>query len=181
MFNHPDYLNEVLSIIQSLDVSTILEVGYHSGEIITHLAKHGYQVYGIDNGKPLVTGPNLRNISLDDLSEDEHYDLIFTSGVLEHFTKREAKAMLRKMAKHAKYILTLVPNSNCKAYIEAKQHTTAPWKDELDYTQDSLVTLHASVKGLKVLRTGFAGKEWTKLFGSTPSEPYLVWCLCEVS
>ncbi len=77
-----------------------------------------------------------------------------------------------------KYVLNYVPNSNCLAYKNAKKRSKAQWKDEADFTEESLAKLHEEA-GLEVVETGTAGKEWAKRFGKEPSEPYLVYCLAQ--
>lgn len=172
MFNDPSFVKEFAEYIEKLGVKTTLEVGCLSGELKDAIGADGIDV-----------NPQREDVVKVDVRKykpKKKYDLVFSSGLLEHYPEEEAVKMLEAMAKLSKkYVLTYVPNSGCRAYMSAKRTTTAEWRDELDYTQEEIAVLH-ELAGLKVLETGFAGTEWAKRFGPEESEPYLVYVLAKV-
>jgi len=173
MFNCPNFIQEFKDYVTKLEVKSILEVGSLSGEL-----KDAVGADGID------AEPQRDDVIKADIREfrpKKKYDLVFSSGLIEHYSPTEAVEILKAMAEASrKYVLTYVPNSGCLAYKNAKAKTTAPWKDELDYTADELAELHEQA-GLDVVDKGLAGKEWAKRFGPEESEPYLVYCLARKS
>ena len=168
-FNEGMFLKEFKELVGELEVDTILEVGCRSGEMA--------QVVGADG---IDLDPQIEGVVKADVMEfkpKKKYGLVYSSGLLQHFTPEMAIEIIQKMAKLSKnYVLNFVPNSECVAYMKCKATVTADWKDELDYTQETLEELHEQA-GLKIVKSGLAGQEWAKLFGSEPSEPYLVWVL----
>lgn len=170
-FNCPKFIEEFKQYVGDLQVKAILEVGSYSGEL-----KNAVGADGIDINPKL---PEVEKCDIRDYKTDKLYGLVFSSGLLEHYDNKEAKAIIKAMAKLSKkYVLNYVPNSNCLAYKNAKKKSKAHWKDELDFTEESLAKLHEEA-GLEVVETGTAGKEWAKRFGKEPSEPYLVYCLAQ--
>lgn len=175
MFNHKDFIREFAEIVP--EVKTALEVDCYSGELTDALISRGIKTGGISlesQTKGTLIG-DIRTVEM-----DEKYDLVFSSGLLEHFNLDEIVDVIEKMKKLSeKYILNFVPNSSCLAYKNAKKIEKTVWKDELDFSVDELAGLHAQA-GLNIVKTGYSGAEWAKLFGPEPSAPYLVWCLCEI-
>lgn len=170
-FNCPEFIKEFRQYVKNLQVGSILEVGCYSGEL-----KKAVGADGIDISPRL---PDVVKCDVRDYKTDKLYDLVFSSGLLGHYSGSEAVDILRAMAKlSSRYVLTYVPNSGCIAYINYKKKTNAKWKDEDDYTQKTLASVHRKA-GLKVLETGIAAKQWAKRFGKEPSEGYLVYCLAE--
>ena len=170
-FNCPEFIKEFADFVKSLAVKSILEVGCYSGELKDAVGADGIDI------NPRREDVNKCDIL--DFKPKKKYDLVFSSGLLEHYEEIEQLRILNAMARVSnKYILNYVPNSGCEAYMKAKAKTKAAWKTEKDYTIKSLKQLHEKA-GLEVIAEGFAGREWTKRFGSEPSEPYLVWVLAE--
>lgn len=186
-FNCPEYIKTFSSMVQSLNIKTTLEIGYGSGELVEALRVAGINAVGIDESTTLSgnkEAPYLYNFSLEKLpvpAPEKRYDLVYSSGVLEHFSREGMIDALKKIASLSKkYVLTIVPNKNCAAYMAAKAKTTAEWKDEADFDGDELRAIHEAA-GLKFCAAGFMGEEWAKRFGPEVSEPYLVFCLAEVT
>lgn len=170
-FNCPEFIKEFSAFVKSLAVESVLEVGCYSGEL-----KDAVGADGIDLNPQRE---DVEKCDIRDFKPKKKYDLVFSSGLIEHYSPVEAVEILKAMAEISKkYVLTYVPNTECMAYKNAKTRTIAPWKDEMDYTKEELAILHENAE-LKVLETGYAGKEWAKRFGSEPSEPYLVYCLAQ--
>lgn len=179
VFNDPAYVKELADFIQGLGVKRVLEVGYHSAELVNELRLRRISTYGIDQAGD-KQADYLFNVSLEEYECTEPYELVFSSGVIEHYP--EPYKLLQKMAAlSSKYVLTIVPHTNCLAYMNAKAVTSAEWRDELDYTEDTIEELHRrALRGrYKNIKTGVMGEGWAKRFGSEPSEPYLVYALVE--
>jgi len=172
-FNCPHFIEEFKAYVEKLGVKSILEVGCYSGEL-----KDAVGTDGID------LNPRRDDIIKADIrtfKPKKKYDLAFSSGLLEYYSKEEAVEVIKAMAgavRKGGYVLSYVPNSGCIAYKNAKAKTDAHWKDELDYTANELAELHEQA-GLELVDKGFAGKEWAKRFGPEESEPYLVYCLAK--
>ncbi|OPY57152.1 MAG: hypothetical protein A4E55_01834 [Pelotomaculum sp. PtaU1.Bin035] len=184
-FNCPYFIDEFTQFVQSLKVKTALEVGYGSGELVEALHQAGIEAEGIDKSTELSNNKQaeyLYNVPWEDFIPTKKYDLVYSSGVIEHYLfSSEMNEFLKKITSFSKkYILTIAPNKNCIAYMNAKAKTTAPWKDELDFTPESLATIH-DLAGLTVKQSGAMAAEWPRRFGPEPSEPYLVYCLAAAS
>ena len=183
-FNDEDYIEEFKSMVQGLNIKTALEIGYGSSELVEALRSIGIGAEGIDQSTELSQGkqePYLHNVSLTDFNPDKKYELVYSSGVLEHYEPGQLSDILGKITSlSSKYIFNLVPNTNCLAYKKAKARTEASWKDESDFTREGLAQIHEAA-GLKLIQTGTAGREWTKRFGPEwNGEPYLVYCIAVV-
>jgi hypothetical protein len=171
MFNCPYFIEEFKGYITKLGVEKILEVGCLSGELKDAIGADGID---INSQRDDVIKADIR-----EFKPKKKYDIVFSSGLIEHYTPIEAVEILKEMTKTSKkYVLTYVPNSGCIAYKNAKAKVNADWKDELDYTREELAILHEKA-GMKVLETGYAGVEWVKRFGPEKSEPYLVYALAK--
>jgi cyclopropane fatty-acyl-phospholipid synthase-like methyltransferase len=171
MFNCSHFIEEFKDYVKKLGVKSALEVGCLSGEL-----KDAVGADGID------TDPQRDDVIKADIrtfKPKKKYDLVFSSGLLEHYAKEEAVEIIKAMAgtvRKGGYVLSYVPNSGCIAYKNAKAKTTTPWKDELDYTAEELAELHEQAE-LEMVDKGLAGKEWAKRFGPEESEPYLCYVL----
>jgi len=168
-FNCPHFVGEFKDYVKSLEgVESILEVGAFSGELMDAVGGMGIDV-----------NPRREDVDKRDIRKfkGKRRDLVFSSGLIEHYSPEEAVEVLRAMAKASnKYVLTYVPNTNCKAYRQAKAKTKASWKDELDFTPETLAELHEKA-GMTVIDKGTAAAEWAKRFGPEPNEGYLVYVL----
>ncbi len=181
-FNCPEFIKEFTAYVNNLGVENILEVGCLSGELADAVGADGIDV---DPKREDVIKCDIRKFAVVETLDDikafplTEYELVFSSGLIEHYPKDEAIDILRHKARVSKkYVLTYVPNTNCLAYKNNKAKTQQFWKDELDYTPESLAELHEAA-GLKVIDKGTAGAEWAKRFGPEPSEPYLSFVLAE--
>ena len=170
-FNCPEFIKEFKQYVSNLKAEIVLEVGSYSGEL-----KNAVGADGIDLNPKL---PEVEKHDIRSYKTDKRYDLVFSSGLLEHYPHDEIIDIIKAMAKVSKkYVLNYVPNSSCLAYRNYKKRTNAKWKNELDFTEEPLAMLHEEA-GLEVVETGTAGKEWAKRFGKESSEPYLVYCLAQ--
>lgn len=177
-FNDEAFIQEFATFVNRLNIKSALEVGCLSGELIGALLDIGIEVSGIDLNPQCddVIQADIRTINP---KGKKKYDLVFSSGLLEHYPIDEIPEIIKKMAALSKkYVLNYVPNKECVAYQKAKAKTTADWKDELDFDIPKFEELHKSA-GLEICSSGLAGTEWAKRFGSEPSEPYLVYVLAK--
>lgn len=177
-FNDEAFIKEFANLVNKLDIKSALEVGCLSGELLDALHVMDIEVSGID------LNPQRKDVMQADIitinpKGKKKYDLVFSSGLLEHFPIGEIPEIIKKMASLSrKYILNYVPNKNCIAYKNAKAKTTAEWKNELDFDVAEFEEFHKKA-GLEIVTYGVAGAEWAKRFGPEPSEPYLVYVLAK--
>jgi len=170
-FNDPSFVQEFKGLVERFKLETILEVGCLSGELKDAVGADGIDINPIRDD---VVKADIRKFRT-----SKRYDMVFSSGLIEHYDRKEAVKILKAMAKFSKkYVLTYVPNTNCEAYMKAKAKTKAPWKSEIDFTEDTLAQLHKEA-GLEIVGSGCAGAEWAKKFGKEQSNPYLVWILAK--
>lgn len=177
-FNDEAFIQEFADFVNKLEIKSALEVGCLSGELIDALHDAGIEVSGIDLNpqRDDVIQADIRTINP---KGKKKHDLVFSSGLLEHFPIDEMPDIIKKMAAFSKkYVLNYVPNKECVAYQKAKAKTTAEWKDELDFDIPKFEELHKNA-GLKICESGLAGAEWANRFGPEPSEPYLVYVLAK--
>ena len=183
-FNDPAFIREFGTYIKSLGVKSSLEVGYRSGELVHELRSQGIQCEGLDT-IGMLNEPYFYNVSLEEFitRNKKKYEMVYSSGVLEHYDAAEARKMIQIMADlSTRYILSLVPNSNCLAYKRAKNTWGKPQCDELDYTEQGIGELSAEAMPDKIasVTTGTMAADWIKRFGSEASEPYLVYALIKL-
>lgn len=102
---------------------SVLEAGCGTGVLATYLATQGFSSYGIDNEIQMINlakmvakeisstmKPCFEVKSIFDLSYSENYfDLIFSSGVLEHFSDSKIIETLSKQLYCARYVVVLIP------------------------------------------------------------------------
>ncbi|MBA1335844.1 MAG: hypothetical protein HPY66_1662 [Firmicutes bacterium] len=170
-FNCPSFIEEFKNYVLSLEgAKSILEVGALSGELMDAVGADGID---LAPQREDVRQGDIRKLSSLPQFKGK-YDLVFSSGLIEHYSEEDAIKVLKGMAKASnKYVLTYAPNTNCTAYINAKAKTKAEWKDELDFTPETLAELHEKA-GLTVIDKGISAAEWAKRFGPENSEGYLV-------
>jgi hypothetical protein len=174
VFNEPHFIDEFLSIVKPLNIKTALEVGRLSGELKDALTGIGIDCQGIE------LNPTRSDVIKGDFMKHpftNHYDLVFSSGVLEHYDRLDAQNMILRMAEIGTYVLNFVPNRDCTAYMKAKHKTKEPWGSEEPYTVAEIIAPHDFLEPVQPKPWGYAGYEWSKRFGGDGSQPYLVWCL----
>jgi len=173
MFNHPSYLQEFRNLVLSLgNISTALEVGAYSGELMDVLKDIGIKVSGISlktTRSDVVIGDFLKQ------TYTGKFDLVYSSGVLEHYEIEDIRRFIRKMKSLSNYwVLNIVPNSRCNSYMQAKRNTNQEWGNEKDFTVDELLKLHLEF-GEGEFIAGEIGYGWAKIFNPTEDVPYLVY------
>ncbi|MDI9393966.1 MAG: methyltransferase domain-containing protein [Euryarchaeota archaeon] len=156
--------------------SSLLEVGSGSGHLSGYLAGRGFQTTLIDFSKVAlekakkhyeqnnITG-NFINADMFDLSADlvEPHDVVWNSGVLEHFNAWEVIEVLKKMKQVTrKYVLVLVPNAMSVPYLLFRQHAMekGDWIWGRELLRDSMKHL-AEAAGLEVIEEQYIGRHFT--------------------
>lgn len=173
---------ELESILKHYDVlsgSSLLESGCGSGHISSFLAAKGYQTTLLDfseialqKAKELYEKNNLKgNFIHSDLFEISPqtvgtHDVVWNSGVLEHFDGWQIIDAMQKMAATAKkFVIILVPNSISSSYLDFRKKAleSGGWQWGLEILRDNLKDL-ALFSGLEVVEERFVGKTHLKYF-----------------
>ncbi len=155
----------------------ILEAGCGAGGQSLALAKRGeYQVTLMDFSKAAlaVARQNFEKEGLNAifLLEDifhagkPEYDLVFNSGVLEHYSFPEQVEMVRAMASRCKrYVMVLVPNQRCYWYwparIQSKLASGWDFGDEIPLLDLSGIFHEA---GIEFIGQVYLGSDWAADF-----------------
>lgn len=156
--------------------SSLLEVGCGSGHLSGYLAGRGFQTTLIDFSKVALekakrhyeqnnlTG-NFINADMFDLSANlvEPHDIVWNSGVLEHFDAWEVIDVLKKMRQVArKYVLVLVPNAMSVPYLLFRRHAMekGEWIWGREMLRDSMKHL-AEAAGLEVIEEQYIGEHFS--------------------
>lgn len=157
--------------------SSLLEVGCGSGHLSGYFANRGFQTTLIDFSKVALekakkyyeqnnlTG-NFIHADMFDLSANlvEPHDVVWNSGVLEHFDAWKVIDVLKRMGQVArKYVLVLVPNAMSVPYLlfrrQAMEKGEWIWGREL--LRDSMKHL-AEAAGLEVIEEQYIGEHFSK-------------------
>lgn len=138
----PEWINPLLENTQVGD--SVLELGSGSGELSAFLASEGRQVVLIDYSQESLDfseqvfkelGLSARFIRADVSKElplpDNHVDMAWSSGLLEHFDDEEIVHILSESARVSRNkVISLVPNANSIPYRLGKwqQEQSRQWK-----------------------------------------------------
>ena len=161
------YLDFMQGIDQSLDEnSSVLEAGCGTGQTLAPLS-HRHETAGLDISKAALNHArsNCKNPVLGSIFEipfrDNSFDLVYNSGVIEHFKDPTNIAAIREMARVTKpsgRVLIIVPNTLCIWYKVGKYVAVMMRSFEFGYEEDY------SPKRLKTA-VRKAGLEIEKTFG----------------
>lgn len=177
MGNEKTFIKNFKEYVTKLGVKSVLEVGAATGELMDAVGGTGIDLE-----------PSRSDVQKCDIRQyhGKKSDLVFSSGLIEHYNEDEAIEVLQAMAKASnKYVLTYVPNTNCEAYMDTKknhsQHWPQSWREEDDYTPERLAKLHEKA-GLVVIEQGETAVEWARLFNRTlpVGGGYLAWVLAKL-
>jgi hypothetical protein len=97
---------------------------------------------------------------------EPQFDLVFNSGVLEHYTFDEQVAFLRGMASRSRrFVLVLIPNPLCYWYWVWRIHTSGRghWPYGKEVPRCNLSDIFAAA-GLQLVGHRFFAQAWTELF-----------------
>ena len=119
-------------------IKNILEVGCNIGNQLSILQKLGFEnLYGVEINKTAIEIAKKRTKDINiihgsafDLPfKDEHFDLVFTSGVLIHISPRDVKKAMREIHRTSKkYILGFEYFSDKHQKIEYRGNKDHLWK-----------------------------------------------------
>ncbi len=161
------YLDFMQGIGESLaQGSTVLEAGCGTGQTLALLSQR-HETMGLDISRAaldLAKG-NCKNPVLGSIFEipfrDNTFDLVYNSGVIEHFEDPANVAAIREMARVTKpsgTVIIIVPNTLCLWYKAGKSVAVMMKNFEFGYEEDY------SPKRLKIAAQR-AGLEIEKTFG----------------
>ncbi|MCD4822546.1 MAG: class I SAM-dependent methyltransferase, partial [Methanococcoides sp.] len=172
--------NEIEQMLLDLGVkprSSLLEVGCGSGHLSGYLATKGFKTtlldfskVALDKAKKHYDDNNLKggfiNADMLNLSTNivDSHDVVWNSGVLEHFSAWDVIDVLRKMGEVARqYVIVLVPNSKSIPYLLFRRHAmeTDEWAWGRELLRDSLKHL-AEAAGLEVLEERYLGNHFSQ-------------------
>ena len=156
--------------------ASLLEVGCGSGHLSGYLAGKGFQTTLIDFSKVALEkakkhyeqnnlAGNFVNVDMFDLSEDlvEPHDVVWNSGVLEHFDAWNVIDALKRMGQVArKYVVILVPNAKSIPYLLFRQQAMekGEWIWGRELLRDSMKHL-AEAADLEVIEEQYVGKHFS--------------------
>jgi ubiquinone/menaquinone biosynthesis C-methylase UbiE len=122
-------INIVDNLINNFNFKTVLDAGCGTGDVVRYLLSKGYDAYGAEiskaaivaNAKDLFDSKRIVNCSLSNLPfKDNHFDVVFTSEVLEHIPEDEIPSVLKELNRVSKNIvfatISLRPSSNFNKY-----------------------------------------------------------------
>ncbi len=124
ILNKIGYKKKLISIVERYanNNKTILEVGCGSGITSVYLSSLGYKAVGVDSdpdqiklARWIAKKKKCRALfKIDDIRTlkhtKNHFDVIFSNGVMEHFSDAEIVAMVNLHLSTAKYVIISVPS-----------------------------------------------------------------------
>jgi malonyl-CoA O-methyltransferase len=132
----------------------VLEIGSGTGQMSLHLAVAGRLVTALDVNRDNLTffeecaarlGVEIATIEADATAalpvEDDSFECVWHSGLLEHFTREERRRMLEDWARVAtRRVISLVPNGSSVAYRAGKttRERAGTWPYGIERTLTSL-------------------------------------------
>lgn len=168
------YLDFMQGIEPTLPVrSTVLEAGCGTGQTLSILSKR-HETVGLDISRAALnlTRTNCKNPVLGSIFEipfkDNTFDLVYNSGVIEHFKDPENVSAIAEMARVTKpsgRAIIIVPNTLCLWYKAGKFVAVIMKNFEFGYEEDY------SPKRLKTA-VQRAGLEIEKVFGLQALPPF---------
>ena len=92
---------------------------------------------------------------------DLKFDVIFSSGLLEHFNDKDLHKILSESAKRAKTVVSLVPNDGCEGYWEwrRREEETGAWPYGDERPRKSLIKEFREA-GIDVVREYMVGNDF---------------------
>jgi ubiquinone/menaquinone biosynthesis C-methylase UbiE len=157
--------------------SSLLEVGCGSGHLSGYLAAKGYKTTLMDfSNKALekakkyydhkyiqgefVQG-DLMELSIEAIRQ---HDVVWNSGVLEHFNSIQALNALKRMRGVAKkYVIILIPNAKSIPYLSWRKYAmeNGSWVWGKEYLRESMELL-ISAAGLEIVEERYIGRNFVK-------------------
>lgn len=153
------------TMLEGLSIKRVLEVGCNSGAnliAIAELVEESSEVVGVEPNRyalelarasdPRVEVVNGNVFNLD--FEDEHFELVFTAGVLIHIPLADLAAALAELYRVSRrYILAIEYFAVEETAINYRDHDDLLWK------RDFLKHYQTQFPDLKLVRTGYWDRE----------------------
>jgi 2-polyprenyl-3-methyl-5-hydroxy-6-metoxy-1,4-benzoquinol methylase len=119
----PLRLRAIINIIKKLPSGTILDLGCMDDYLLKRLPER-FNYYGIDD-EPLCKNPKIEKKKVEDLKDNQKYDIVLATEVLEHL--HDPVAGMKKLKQLSKrFIIISVPNepffSFFRFFLPAKEH-----------------------------------------------------------
>lgn len=170
---------EIMSVFYSMNIkpgSKLLELGSGSGHLSAYLAMQGYTVTLLDYS-PIAVAKSKELFQKNDLkgdiiqgdlfeidSEDMDYDLIWNSGVIEHFDNEKLLEFFRKVTSfNCNSFAFIVPNPECVSYLMMRYNLMSKnkWIYGTEYLRNDYENI-AQKAGLIIKDKFYIAKEFTK-------------------
>ncbi len=142
--SHLDYIDEIKKIFKRHNVKRILDLGCGAGNHLIHLAKSGFEMYGIDISKEAIkiTKQELKENNLNAKLkvghiyeklpyEDNFFDAIISIRVIHHANIKQIRNLIgeiERILKHNGLIFITV-----RKRISKKKMTKSKWIDNRTY------------------------------------------------
>jgi len=153
---------------------SILDVGTGTGQYCIELALRGAKCMGIDRDPESIKLANriasdyqinnceFREIDLFDFRKyepkDDHYDIVFSMGLLEHFDDLQIVEMLKEMSKLGEYVIAGIPYGGSDIYKLSKSYSQKKGTWEYGFERDFLTLLDLFKEaGLSILHEQIIG------------------------
>lgn len=164
----------------------ILEIGCGSGISSLWLSKHNRKLTALDYSQTSIqliekaaeiVGDNqIRTVCTDAMQdlpfEEKEFDMVFQSGLLEHFSTEEQINLLKQWKKYCKRMVSMIPNAASVPYQIGKhiQEENGTWQYGLEIPKSSMASEFMAA-GIKVIKEYSIGTEWALRF--LPKEHYI--------
>jgi len=183
--------NSLEDILLNLKISKnakLLELGSGSGHLSGLLSKSGYDVTCLDFSENALKkakaffdenafeGKFIKSDIFDlDVNKND-YDVLWNSGVMEHFTDSELEILLKTIRKHtSKYFVFLVPNPESVSYLLFRQRLMKynQWSYGREYLREDYKR-YIEAAGFRLIGEQYVSKEMTKfMFEASTSDPLI--------
>jgi len=159
------WTNEMLSIAKKNNCKRILEIGPGSGETALYLANAGYDVTVLDFSNEVIelieVAATRIGCFIDTVLHDArlplpfnnvNFDIIYSIGLMEHFSETVRIEMLKQWRHFANVVISMVPNAASLCYRLGKEQQeeqgTWIWGEENPlYTQmNEFILAHYEIK-----------------------------------
>lgn len=152
--------------VLGLKPKTALELGAYSASTTRRLIQQGCKAEANDVS-PMICKELKKHCKvhcfdvLGKWSSIGKYDVIHSSGLLEHFTDAEIVKMLKEAKKHAPVVISMVPNNKSKGYWDWRNRLTAEgnWPYGNEQAKDTLVPLYKKA-GFKEIKEYYTGNDF---------------------
>ncbi len=166
--------SEILKIFNSLEIDTpgeLMELGCGSGHLSAYLAQHGFQTHlfdfspvALEKAKECYKSLNLQGEFVEgnllDIQPDDHtYDIVWNSGVMEHFNDTTLTKIFNDIKQfNSKYYVFIMPNAHSLPYLlfRYKKMAENQWIWGTEYLRDDYETFFEQC-GYELLSTEYIG------------------------